>query len=95
MTAQLPTEAVVFDLDGTLLSTEALIVRVARKTMAKYGKELTDEALKASIGKPPLDAWQSAMDAVGLTDEHTTAAKAEGEAYPRGQPLASGITVEI
>ena len=71
-----PVQAVVFDLDGTLLSTEALIIEVARTVLKQhFDVKLTEEALKASIGKPPLEAWQSTMDAVGLTSEQTTAAE--------------------
>ena len=59
-------EAIVFDLDGTCLSTEQLIVDVARRVLQRKGSSLTKEALEQSIGKPPLDAWQSTIDALGL-----------------------------
>jgi len=61
-----PIEAVVFDLDGTCLSTEQLIVDVARRILQRTGTSLTKEALEQSIGKPQLDAWQSTIDALGL-----------------------------
>jgi HAD superfamily hydrolase (TIGR01509 family) len=70
-----PIKAVVFDLDGTLLSTETLVVDVARRVLESYGKELTQEALVASIGKTPLEAWQSTMEVVGLAEQSCTAAK--------------------
>jgi HAD superfamily hydrolase (TIGR01509 family) len=82
-----PVQAVVFDLDGTLLSTETLIIKVARTVLQQHGKQLTEEALKASIGKPPLEAWQSTMDVVGLTSEQTTAA----ELYRRSEDKLEGL----
>lgn len=82
-----PILAVVFDLDGTLLSTEALIINVARTVLDLHGTQLTEEALKASIGKPPLEAWQSTMDVLGLTSEQTTAA----ELYRRSEDILEDL----
>ena len=82
-----PVLAVVFDLDGTLLSTEALIINVARTVLDLHGTQLTEEALKASIGKPPIEAWQSTMDVLGLTSEQTTAA----ELYRRSEDILEDL----
>ena len=43
-------KGVVFDLDGTLLDTESLVLEVARQVCAKHGNELTAEAIQASTG---------------------------------------------
>lgn len=57
---------VIFDLDGTLLSTEQLIIEVARIVLQKYNKELTNDMIAASMGKSPLGAWQSVVDMLDL-----------------------------
>ena len=50
-------KAVIFDLDGTLIQTETLILDIARHVVAQHGKELTEEAIAASLGRSPIDAW--------------------------------------
>lgn len=59
-------ECVIFDLDGTILSTEQLVIQVAQKVLATHGKELTNDVIAASMGKTPLDAWQSVTDMLEL-----------------------------
>lgn len=48
--------------------------------LKKRGKDLTEDALKCSIGKPPLDAWQATIDCVGLAGVSATDLYAESEA---------------
>jgi HAD superfamily hydrolase (TIGR01509 family) len=50
-------KAVIFDLDGTLIQTETLILDIARQIVAQHGRELTEEAIEASLGRSPIDAW--------------------------------------
>lgn len=57
----------IFDLDGTLISTETLVIAVARDVLKRYGKDLTAEAISASIGRRPLDAWQAVVDVLDLS----------------------------
>lgn len=64
-------DCVIFDLDGTILSTEQLVIRVASAVLKKYDRELTHDVLAASIGKTPLDAWKSVTDILNLSS-HTT-----------------------
>jgi HAD superfamily hydrolase (TIGR01509 family) len=64
-------DCVIFDLDGTLLCTETLVIDVARKVLEKFGKELTNEVIEVSLGKRPLDAWASVIDVLEM--ENVTA----------------------
>jgi len=45
--------AVVFDLDGTLLDSMTLVLRVYGEVLAPYRPGLTDESLLAMLGGPP------------------------------------------
>lgn len=58
---------VIFDLDGTLIQTETLVISVAKDTVRSLtGRTLTNEAIAASIGRRPLDAWQAVVDMMHL-----------------------------
>lgn len=61
-------DAVIFDLDGTLIQTETLVLDVASKVVESHGKVLTDTAIHASLGKRPLDAWATVIDMVGISN---------------------------
>ena len=61
-----PVKLVIFDLDGTLLETETLVLSVARDVVRAHGKKLTEEAIAASIGRRPVDAWQMVADILGI-----------------------------
>lgn len=58
---------VIWDLDGTVLDTESLVCEVSRSVLAAHGAELTPEAVKAGIGKRPIEAWQAVVDQLQLT----------------------------
>jgi riboflavin kinase / FMN hydrolase len=57
---------VILDLDGTLISTETLVLSVARDVIRAQGKSLTPQAIAASLGRRPLDAWQAVVDLLDL-----------------------------
>lgn len=59
---------VIFDLDGTLIQTETLILAVSQQVVSQYGTEITEEAIAAAIGRRPLDAWQQVIDILSLSD---------------------------
>ncbi|GAB4824069.1 hypothetical protein N2152v2_011115 [Parachlorella kessleri] len=59
-------ECVIFDLDGTVLDTESLVLEVAKTVCERHGKQLTPEAARASLGRTPLDAWQTVADMLGI-----------------------------
>lgn len=77
-----PVRLVIFDLDGTLISTETLLLAIARDVLKPYGKDLTAEAISASLGRRPVDAWQAVVDALDL-GSCTTAQ----ELFDRSEPL--------
>ena len=47
---------------------ESLVVDVTKTVLARHGKELTQEAQVASMGKRVLDAWQSVIDVLDIRD---------------------------
>lgn len=59
-------DCVLLDLDGTILSTEQLVIQVARAVLEKYNRELTNDVIACSMGKTPLHAWQSVTDMLDL-----------------------------
>ncbi|KAK9837087.1 hypothetical protein WJX81_001891 [Elliptochloris bilobata] len=71
---------VICDLDGTLIDTESLVLEVARGVLAQHGRALTPEALAASAGRRPLEAWQATVDALGLTEASAQQLYDESEA---------------
>ena len=56
----------IFDLDGTLIETETLVLAVAQEIVKSHGKQLTDEAIQASIGRRPLDAWHTVIEILDI-----------------------------
>lgn len=66
MYRDMPIEGVLLDLDGTILSTEQLVIQVARAVLQRYNRELTNDVLACSMGKTPLHAWQSVTDMLDL-----------------------------
>lgn len=75
-----PVKLVIFDLDGTLIQTETLVLAVARDVVKSHGKELTEEAIAASLGRRPLDAWQAVADLLGIE-------KTAQELFNQSEPL--------
>lgn len=59
-------KAVIFDLDGVLVDTEALSREANRKVMKEYGTELTQEEKRKAIGRPDLEIFRDALEARGL-----------------------------
>lgn len=55
---------VIFDLDGTLIDTETIVLDVSQSVLKKYDKVLTKDVIAASVGKRPLDAWQQVIDMI-------------------------------
>lgn len=70
---------VIFDLDGTLLDTESLIVETASSIVARHGKKLTAQAQAASLGKTPLEAWQATIDTLDIKGVSAEQLVAESE----------------
>lgn len=47
-------------------SAESLVCDVSQRVLAAHGATLTPEAVKAGLGKRPLEAWQAVVDLLGL-----------------------------
>eukprot|EP00884_Botryococcus_braunii_P005675 jgi/Botrbrau1/15108/Bobra.0303s0001.1 len=61
-----PVKLVIFDLDGTLLDSETAVLEVSKEVLEKHGSQLTQEVREAASGRRPLEAWQAAIDILGL-----------------------------
>lgn len=59
-------KGVVFDVDGTLLDTESFVTEAVRSVVESYGKCLTPEAMQASTGRRPIEAWQAVKDILNI-----------------------------
>ncbi|KAK9824264.1 hypothetical protein WJX72_009063 [[Myrmecia] bisecta] len=67
-----PVRAVIFDLDGTLLDTESLVLEVAKAVVEQHGYTLTPDAQRAGLGRTPIDAWNAVVENLqmkGVTPE--------------------------
>ena len=77
-------QAVVFDLDGTLIDTEPIFHEAARRLLARHGKELDITVMRSMMGTPAREALPLFRAGHGLTEtveqlavayrEHFTAA---------------------
>ena len=59
-------KCVIFDLDGTLIDTETIVLDVSQSVLDKYDKILTKDVIAASVGRRPLDAWQRVIDMLDI-----------------------------
>jgi hypothetical protein len=51
-----------------LCTTETAVLEVAKGVLEKHGAQLTPEVKQAAAGRRPLEAWQAAIDILGLTN---------------------------
>jgi beta-phosphoglucomutase-like phosphatase (HAD superfamily) len=93
MTAQLPAgvEAIVFDVDGTLLDTLPVHHQAWRETMIPYGIDMTDELFSrlAGMTSPAIVAFLSRETGQDLPAESISLAK--DQAFVRHAPLIQPI----
>ncbi|MGV9664119.1 HAD family hydrolase [Nocardia niigatensis] len=72
-------DAVLWDMDGTLLDSEKLWDMALRELAAEYGRELTDTVRHALIGASGPNAFRILFEGLGI--EHTPEAVAEGSEW--------------
>ena len=59
-------KAVIFDLDGVLVDTEAFSGRAGEKVLKEHGIELTPEERRRAFGRPDLDSYSKYIKSRGL-----------------------------
>ncbi|MEC3956097.1 HAD family phosphatase [Nocardia sp. CDC153] len=72
-------DAVLWDMDGTLLDSEKLWDLALRELAGEYGRDLTDEVRHALIGASGPNAFRILFDGLGI--DHTPETVAHGEAW--------------
>lgn len=75
-----PVKAILFDLDGTVLDTETLVLEVVRCVAESHGAVLTAEAAELALGMRPLDAWAAVAEALGIE-------RSAQELFDQSEPL--------
>lgn len=90
-----PYDAVIFDLDGTLIDTERLIIDAALTTLAGFGLKVDRSFLTTLVGVDEVVAFGMLQDHVGRDVDLSAYDKAwmaeVRAAYARGIPLMSGV----
>ncbi|MEC3917157.1 HAD family hydrolase [Nocardia sp. CDC160] len=72
-------DAVLWDMDGTLLDSEKLWDLALRELAGEYGRDLTDEVRHALIGASGPNAFRILFEGLGI--DHTPDTVAHGEAW--------------
>jgi HAD superfamily hydrolase (TIGR01509 family) len=90
-----PYDAVIFDLDGTLIDTERLIIDAAVTTLAGFGLRVERSFLTTLVGVDEVVAFDMLQDHVGrdvdLSSYDKAWSAAVRQAYARGIPLMTGV----
>ncbi|MFP4151673.1 MAG: HAD family hydrolase [Alkalispirochaeta sp.] len=80
-------EALIFDLDGTVLDTMAVHHQAWRETVAPHGIDMNDELFGIVAGKTSHDIVDALNERFGLRLDAGTVAIAKDQAYVRHAPL--------
>lgn len=90
-----PYAAAIFDLDGTLIGTERILVDTCIETLASYGHVVSREFVTSMVGVSEVEGFRricahinTALDPVEFG---ATWSKANQIAYARGIPLMPGV----
>jgi HAD superfamily hydrolase (TIGR01509 family) len=85
--------SVLFDMDGTLLSTEALVLPSWIEAFAESGATLTEEDAARAIGCDSVAALALLQDAVGLDIDYASVQRRCGELF-RERAARDGVPVK-
>ncbi|KAI3438503.1 hypothetical protein D9Q98_000931 [Chlorella vulgaris] len=75
------TSAVIWDLDGTVLDTETLVLEVVHHVVQSHGKVLSPEAATLALGMRPIEAWQAVASTLNITGQSPQ------DLYEQAEPL--------
>lgn len=88
-------EALIFDLDGTLLDTIAVHHQAWRETVEPYGIDMTDELFGELVGKTSSAIASALNERFGTTMDPDAVSLAKDQAYVRHAPLIQPIPIVL
>ena len=88
-------EALIFDLDGTLLDTIAVHHQAWRETVEPYGIDMTEELFGELVGKTSSAIASALNERFGTTMDPDAVSLAKDQAYVRHAPLIQPIPIVL
>ncbi len=58
--------AIIFDMDGLMIDTERLYFEAEREIARSYGREVSDDVLRAMMGRKPMESLRIFADALNI-----------------------------
>ena len=87
--------AAIFDLDGTLIGTERILVETCMQTLAAYGHPVSRDFVTSMIGLSEVEGFRRICAEIGVDldfDDFSAAwSRANQAAYAKGIPLMPGV----
>ena len=87
--------AAIFDLDGTLIGTERILVETCIQTLADYGHLVSRDFVLSMVGVSEVEGFRRICTEIGVAldfdDFSATWSRANQSAYAKGIPLMLGV----
>jgi HAD superfamily hydrolase (TIGR01509 family) len=88
--------AAIFDLDGTLIGTERVLVETCLETLAAYGHPVSRDFVLSMVGVSEVEGFRRICAEIGVDLDFDTFSaawsRANQAAYAKGIPLMPGVT---
>ena len=89
--------AAIFDLDGTLIGTERILIDTCIQTLASYGHVVTRDFVTSMVGVSEAEGFDRICSHIGMrldpVDFGATWSRANQTAYAKGIPLMQGVDI--